>query len=133
MKKKIISIMALVLILALSVAVFSSCAKKEEAKEETAKMNITIVNKTGETVKNITFEELSGSKKQKWETAELANDEEITVTIDTVVEKEAPNLQFSYGVESGNAMHTVIVEKGDKNITLKVVEDGRLGADIVTK
>ena len=37
----------------MALVVFSSCAKKEEAKEETVKMSITIINKTGETAKDI--------------------------------------------------------------------------------
>ena len=40
-------LIALVLVLVTALVIFSSCAKKEEPKEETAKMSITIINKTG--------------------------------------------------------------------------------------
>ena len=128
MKKTI----ALILVLVLGLVIFSSCSK-EEAKEETAKMTITIVNKTGETAKNIVLKERAGSKKQSWDTPELANDEEVALTIDTVLDQGAPNLEFSYALENGNSVNTSIIMKGDQTVTLKVGEDGGAEADIATK
>ena len=128
MKKTI----ALILVLVLGLVIFSSCSK-EEAKEETAKMTITIVNKTGETAKNIVLKERAGSKKQSWDTPELANDEEVALTIDTVLDQGAPNLEFSYALENGNSVNTSIIMKGDQTVTLKVGEDGGAEAEIVTK
>ena len=128
MKKTI----ALILVLVLGLVIFSSCSK-EEAKEETAKMTITVVNKTGETAKNIVLKEHVGSKKQSWDTPELANDEEVALTIDTVLDNGAPFLDFSYELENGNNVQTSIMIKGDQTITLKVGEDGGAEADIATK
>ncbi len=128
MKKTI----ALILVLVLGLVIFSSCSK-EEPKEETAKMTITVVNKTGETAKNIVLKERTGSKKQSWDSPELANDQEIAFTIDTVLDQGAPNLEFSYALENGNNVQTSIMIKGDQTITLKVGEDGGAEADIATK
>ena len=44
MKKKIRTVLSLVLVLAAVVVVCTACSGKEEAKEETAKMNLTFVN-----------------------------------------------------------------------------------------
>ena len=128
MKKTI----ALILVLVLGLVIFSSCSK-EEAKEETAKMTITVVNKTGETAKNIVLKEHVGSKKQSWDTPELANDEEVALTIDTVLDNGAPFLDFSYELENGNNVQTSIMIKGDQTITLKLGEGGSPEAEIATK
>ena len=125
-------IIALALVLVLALFVFSSCAKKE-AKEETAKFTFTIVNKTGETVKDLTLKERTGSQKQVWTDGTLANDQEITMTVETVVDNGAPDLEFSYALESGNAITTTIHTKGDKVITLTVDAEGSAAADIAEK
>ena len=126
-------IIALVLVLVMALVVFSSCAKKEEVKEETAKMSITIINKTGETAKDITLKEQKASKPQSWGQGELANDQEITITVNTVVENDAPFINFSYALENGNNIQTSIMTKGDKVITLTLGEDGSPLADIAEK
>ena len=126
-------IIALVLVLVMALVVFSSCAKKEEAKEETAKMSITIINKTGETAKDITLKEQKASKPQSWGQSELANDQEITITVNIVVENNAPFINFSYALENGNNIQTSIMTKGDKVITLTLGEDGSPLADIAEK
>ncbi len=126
-------IIALVFVLVMVLVVFSSCAKKEEAKEETAKMSITIINKTGETAKDITLKEQKASKPQSWGQGELANDQEITITVNTVVENDAPFINFSYALENGNNIQTSIMTKGDKVITLTLGEDSSPLADIAEK
>ncbi len=124
-------IIALALVLVLALFVFSSCS--QTAKEETAKMSITIVNKTGENVKDLTLKERIGSKKQTISEGKLANDQEITMTIETVVENGAPDLEFSYALESGNAVFDSIHTKGDKVITLTVDAEGIATANIAEK
>jgi len=127
-------IIALVLVLVVALVVFSSCAKKEEAKEETAKIAYTIINKTGENVKDITLKEKIGSKNQEWGDKLLENDGEITITVDTVVQNGAPSIDFSYALESGNALLVEKIQtKGDKTITLKVDENGSAVAEIAEK
>ena len=129
MKKMIALIVALVL----GLVAFSACALKEEAKEETAKVSYTIINKTGETVTDLTLKERIGSSKQKWSDGKLANDQEITLTTETVVDHGAPSFDFSYALESGNSMMTTITTRGDKIITLTVDADGCPVADIAEK
>ena len=129
MKKMIALIVALVL----GLVAFSACALKEEAKEETAKVSYTIVNKTGETVTDLTLKERIGSSKQKWSDGKLANDQEVTLTTETVVVNGAPSFDFSYALESGNSMMTTITTRGDKIITLTVDADGCPVADIAEK
>ena len=129
MKKMI----ALILVLVLALVVFSSCVRKEAAKEEIAQISITLVNKTGETVKDLSLKERIGSKKQALENGELADGQEITLTGETVVENGTPSLDFSFALESGNSMMTTIATKGDKIITLKVDADGSPVADIAEK
>ena len=125
-------IIALVLVLVLALVVFSSCAKKE-AKEETAKMSITVINKTGETAKDITLKEQKAARPQTWGQGELANEQEVTITVDTVVENGAPFINFSYALENGNNIQTSIMTKGDKVITLTIDKDGSPATDIAEK
>ena len=125
-------IIALVLVLVLALVVFSSCAKKE-AKEETAKMSFTIINKTGETAREITLKEQKAAKPQSWSNGELANEQQITIEVNTVVENGAPFINFSYSLENGSNYQTSIMTKGDKVITLTIGEDGSPAADIADK
>ena len=125
-------IIALVLVLVLALVVFSSCAKKE-AKEETAKMSITIINKTGETARDITLKEQKAAKPQSWSNGELATEQQITIEVNTVVENGAPFINFSYSLENGSNYQTSIMTKGDKVITLTIGEDGSPVADVAEK
>ena len=128
-------IIALVLVLVLALVVFSSCAKKE-SKEETAKFTYTIINKTGATVKDLTLKEKIGSQKQVWSDATLENDQEITITIETVVDNGAPNIEFSFMFEKDGASKGIITSiqtKGDKTITLTVDAEGSAEAEVVEK
>ena len=128
-------IIALVLVLVLALVVFSSCAKKEE-KEETAKFTYTIIKKTGATVKDLTLKEKIGSQKQVWSDGSLDNDQEITITIETVVDNGAPNIEFSFMFEKDGASKGIITSihtKGDKTITLTVDAEGDASAEVVEK
>ena len=125
-------IIALVLVLVLALVVFSSCAK-QEAKEETAKMSFTIINKTGETARDITLKEQKAAKPQSWSNGELATEQQITIEVNTVVENGAPFINFSYSLENGSNYQTSIMTKGDKVITLTIGEDGSPVADVAEK
>ena len=126
-------IIALAVALVLALVVFTSCAKKEEVKEETATMSITIVNKTGETVTDLSLKERIGSHKQAVDEGKLVDGQEITFIMETVVDNGAPSLEFSYALESGNSVQTTIATKGDKIVTLTVDADGIPTADIAEK
>jgi len=133
MKKKILTVLSLVLVLAAVVVVCTACSGKEEAKEETAKMNLTFVNQTGETVTKITVKERSGSKNQVWQSENIAADSEATVGIDTVVKDGAPDLELEFVTESSQTFATLIDTKGDKTIVMKADPEGGFVADITTK
>ena len=129
MKKKIISIPALVLVLVTAVVVLSSCGKK--AEEGTAEMKIKFVNASGMEITQITLRERK-DQPQEWITETLADGAEGELTFKTAVKDGAPDLDFSFN--SGDTQHvTIIVEKGDKTITFKPDADGSIIADIVNQ
>ena len=130
MSKKIITILALVLVLVTAVVVLSSCGKK--AEEETAEMKIRFVNAAGMDIKQITLKDRIGSAKQEWATESLADGEEASLTIKPAVKDGAPELGFSF-IYDGNQRDTIIVEKGDKTITFKPDADGSIIAEIESK
>jgi hypothetical protein len=96
-------------------------------------MSITIINKTGETAKDITLKEQKAARPQTWGQGELANEQEVTITVDTVVENGAPFINFSYALENGNNIQTSIMTKGDKVITLTIDKDGSPATDSAEK
>ena len=130
MNKKIITILALALVLVTAVVVLSSCGKK--AEEETAEMNIRLVNASGVELTKITLKERIGSQHQEWATESLADGNEVSMTIKPAVKNGAPelNLSFKYG---DNQHDTIIVEKGDKTITFKPDADGSIIPEIENK
>ena len=127
MNKKIITILALVLVLVTAAVVLSSCGKKVE--EETAEMKIRFVNAAGMDIKQITLKDRIGSEKQEWATESLADGNEVAMTIRPAVKNGAPELGFSYS--SGDIQHgEFIFEKGDKTITFKPDADENIIAEI---
>ena len=130
MNKKIITILALVLVLVTAVVVLSSCGKK--AEEETAEMTIRYVNAAGMDIKQITLKDRIGNAKQEWATESLADGNEVSMTIKPAVKNGAPELDFSF--KYGDNQHdTIIVEKGDKTITFKPDADGSIIPEIENK
>ena len=96
-------------------------------------MSFTIINKTGETARDITLKEQKAAKPQSWSNGELANEQQITIEVNTVVENGAPFINFSYSLENGSNYQTSIMTKGDKVITLTIGEDGSPAADVAEK
>ena len=130
MSKKIITILALVLVLVTAAVVLSSCGKK--AEEETAEMKIRLVNAAGMDITKITVKDRIGSEKQAWATESLADGNEVSMTIKPAVKNGAPELDFSY--TSGDIQHSEFIsEKGDKTITFKPDADGNIIAEIESK
>lgn len=130
MNKKIITILALVLVLVTAVVVLSSCGKK--AEEETAEMKIRLVNAAGMDITKITVKDRIGSEKQAWATESLADGNEVSMTIKPAVKNGAPELDFSFNY-GDNHYDTIIVEKGDKTITFKPDADGSIIPEIENK
>lgn len=133
MKKKMLTALALVLVVVAVVVVCTSCAKKEEAKEETAKIRYTLVNQTGEAITNITMKEKIGTMNQVWTVEGMAVDQESALEVNTVVENGAPSIDFAFSTGSGKAFQTLIMEKGDKTIVMKSDSDNGVVAEITGK
>ena len=133
MKKKILTVLALVLVVAAVVVICTSCAKKEEAKEETAKIRYTLVNQTGEAITNITMKEKIGTMNQVWTVEGMAVDQESALEVNTVVENGAPSIDFAFSTGSGKTFQTLIMEKGDKTIVMKSDSDNGVVAEITGK
>ena len=130
MNKRIITILALVLVLVTAAVALSSCGRK--AEEETAEMTIRFVNAAGMNITKITLKDRIGSEKQEWATESLADGNEVSMTIKPAVKNGAPELDFSF--KYGDNQHdTIIVEKGDKTITFKPDADGSIIAGIESK
>ena len=127
-----LKVLALVLVIAAAVALCASCSRKEEAKDETVKMNISISNQTGEPVTDISLKEKTG-KGQGWNVGRVAAGAEVSVTIVTVTEKGAPNVELSFTGKSGQTYQTMILEKGDKYVVLKAEPEGGCAAEITSK
>ena len=125
MKKKILTVLALVLVVAAVVVICTSCAKKEEAKEETAKIRYTLVNQTGEAITNITMKEKIGTQNQVWTVEGMADGQESALEVNTVVENGAPSIDFAFS--------TLIMEKGDKTIVMKADSENSVMAEITGK
>ena len=130
MNKKIITVLALILVLVTAAVALSSCGKK--AEEETAEMKIRFVNAAGMDIKQITLKDRIGSAKQEWATESLADGNEVSMTIKPAVKNGAPELDFSFNY-GDNHHDTIIVEKGDKTITFKPDADGNIIAEIESK
>ena len=130
MNKRIITILALVLVLVTAAVALSSCGKK--AEEETAEMTIRFVNAAGMNITKITLKDRIGSAKQAWATESLADGNEVSMTIKPAVKNGVPELDFSFNY--GDNQHgTIIIEKGDKTITFKPDADGSIIPEIENK
>ena len=134
MNKKIITILALALVIVAAIFVCTSCAKKEEAKEENIQIHFAIENQTGEVIKEIKMEEKeTAGEKQTWNMANIAAGTSASMTISTAAEKGAPNVTATFTTESGQSYTTQITTKGDKAITLKKDENGSFVAEVTSK
>ena len=100
-------VLTLVLVLALAVVLCVSCAKK--AAEETAEMNIRLVNASGVELTKITLKERIGSQHQEWATESLADGSEVAMKINTVVKNGAPELDFFYN--NGDTQYGSIISE----------------------
>ena len=130
--KKVLTVLALVLVIVAAVFVCTSCTRNEETKEESIQINISVANKTGETIKEISLEETIGTK-QVWNISNIAADTESSLLINTAVENGAPNVSATFTTESGQVYTTYINTRGDKTITVKADPNGGIVAEVTTK
>ena len=126
-------ILVLILALTLTAVLCVSCAGKGTKKEETVKMTLTIENRTGEAVTDVSVKEKTGSRNQTWSVARIDAGQKNDLTIDTVTENGAPNVEFFFQTESGQSYATMILEKGDKTVVLKADPAGGCMAEITAK
>lgn len=109
-------IFALILVLVLALAVFSSCGKKEEVK--TADCKYTIYNRTGSKVTNITFTDTKKEKSAFEIKTSLEDGAKTEFTFNCIVDDTGtPNLRVEFKTENGGGAGTSLNQKTD-SITL---------------
>ena len=128
MKKKIL-VLALVLVIGAVAVVCVSCAKKEETLEE-GKVSYTIVNNTGTSVTAISLSDTRSENKVDSQPGEggLPDGQSIGLELPAMLEKNAPDVMFSFTVEGGNNVAGHIMQKNG-TITMKL-EDGAPDFDL---
>ena len=108
---------ALILVVALAVVLCVSCAKKEETKGE---VTFRIKNQLLNNIAILTLREKDSSAKQVWNTTNMVPGQEIEMTVTTVMNNDAPNLELKLTTEFGEEYTAAINEKG--NVKTIVVE-----------
>lgn len=129
MNRKILTVVALVLVAVTAVFMCTSCAKKEEAK---VTINVKVVNQTSEAIKTIKLEETIG-KKDSWSAGSVPANGEAAISINTATENGAPNVVATITTQSGLVYQTVINTKGDKIITVKADANGGIVTEVTEK
>ena len=130
---KKIRVVALVIALAaLACVLLTSCSKPAEAKLEEAELSVKIINKTGEEVTEVHMAERIGDKNQVWTGGPIEDGGEVVLTLHTVLDNGAPNIEFAFTTASIQGFHTAIETKGNKTVTLVKDPEGGVRADIAT-
>lgn len=112
-------VFALILVLVLALAAFSSCAKKEEPKEAARKeatLKYTVYNRTGEVVSTFSIKDLDGTSETTARDMEkdLATEVSVLALVD---ETGTPNLQVAFTTAGTNGALVGLNTKTD-SITL---------------
>ena len=132
MKKKMF-ILVLALVIAAVAIVCTSCAKKEETFEK-GKVSYTIGNNTGKNVTAITLSDMrSENKMESIPDGGLADGESVGIELPAMLEKNAPDVLFSFTVEGGNNLSVHISQKsgtitmltGNDGLTTRISEPGK--------
>ena len=132
--KKTILALALILMLAATAIVCVSCTKKEEEFEK-GKVSYTIVNSTGKNVIKISLSDMRSENKMESEPegSGLPDGQSIGIELPAMLEKNAPDVVFSYTVEGGDNLSTHISQKsgtikmltGSDGLTFEISEPGK--------
>ena len=130
--KKVLVVALVIALAALACVLCTSCSKPAETKAEEAKIAVKIVNKTGEEVTEVRMAERAGDKNQVWTGGPIEDGGEVVLTINTVLDNGAPNVEFAFTTKSVQGCHTSIETKGDKTVTLVADPEGGVRADIET-
>lgn len=123
MKKKLL-VLALVLVIAAIAVVCVSCAK-EEKKYERGLVTYTVVNKTGKNVTELVMSDNRSDSKLVSKPVEgaMGDGESYGFSITAALENNAPDLQFTFTVEGGSNVSSMIYQK-EGTITLLSGENG---------
>ena len=122
--KKIIVALVLALALAIVGIVCASGAKKEPALEK-GTVSYTVVNNTGKNVTKMTLSDMRSENKMEAEPQEggLPDGQSVGIELPAMLEKNAPDVMFSYTVEDGSSVFAHVYQKTG-TITLLNSSDG---------
>ena len=122
--KKTILALALVLVIAATAIVCVSCTKKEAAFEK-GKVSYTVVNSTGKNVIRISLSDMRSESKMESEPqgGGLPDGQSVGIEMNAMLEKNAPDVMFTFTVEGGDNLSAQINRKSG-TITM-LLEDGR--------
>ena len=123
MKRKIMAL-ALVLVIAAVAVVCVSCAKKEEALEK-GKVSYTVVNSTGKNVIALSLADTRSENKVDSTPGEggLPDGQSILLELPAMLEKNAPDVMFSFTVEGGDNV-TAHINQKEGTVTMLIKDDG---------
>ena len=110
--KKIIVALVLALALAIVGIVCASGAKKEPTLEK-GTVSYTVVNNTGKNVTKMTLSDMRSENKMEAEPQEggLPDGQSVGIELPAMLEKNAPDVMFSYTVEDGSSVFAHIYQK----------------------
>ena len=122
--KKIIVALVLALALAIVGIVCASGAKKEPALEK-GTVSYTVVNNTGKNVIKMSLSDMRSENKMEAEPQEggLPDGQSVGIELPAMLEKNAPDVMFSYTVEDGSSVFAHVYQKTG-TITLLNSSDG---------
>ena len=122
--KKIIVALVLALALAIVGIVCASGAKKEPALEK-GTVSYTVVNNTGKNVTKMTLSDMRSENKMEAEQLDggLPDGQSVGIELPVMLEKNAPDVMFSYTVEDGSSVFAHVYQKTG-TITLLNSSDG---------
>ena len=122
--KKIVLALVLALVLATVAIVCVSCTKKEAALEK-GTVSYTVINNTGKNVIKMSLSDMRSENKMEAEPKDggLPDGQSVGIELSAMLEKNAPDVMFSYTVEGGNSVSAHVYQKNG-TITMMNGTDG---------
>ena len=110
--KKIIIALVLALVLAIVGIVCASGAKKEPALEK-GTVSYTVINNTGKNVTKMTLSDMRSENKMEAEPLDggLPDGQSVGIELLAMLEKNAPDVMFSFTVEGGSSVFAHVYQK----------------------
>ena len=132
--KKTLLALALALVIAAVAIVCVSCTKKEAVLEK-GTVSYTVVNSTGKNVIKISLSDMRSESKMESEPqgGGLPDGQSVGIELPAMLEKNAPDVMFSYTVEGGDNLSAHISQKsgtikmltGTDGLTFEISEPGK--------